>query len=56
MATSELERTVAAFEARDCAGYVIDLRNNPGGQIREAMADASMLLGRRDCHRLIRRL
>ena len=44
-ATGALFRNLEQLEARGCVGYVLDLRNNGGGQMREAMVDASAMLG-----------
>lgn len=43
--TSLLLEALRGFEADECLGYVIDLRNNPGGMIREAMHQATFFLG-----------
>ena len=46
-ATASLVGAVAEFErSGHVAGYVLDLRNSPGGMVREAMHDAALLLSR----------
>lgn len=43
-ASRELQALLRAGEANDAAGYIVDLRNNPGGVFEEAVAMASYFL------------
>ncbi|CAG9462590.1 unnamed protein product [Pedinophyceae sp. YPF-701] len=47
-ATNELEWMLREGEAAGAAGYVIDVRNNPGGEFEEVLAMASYFLPDRD--------
>lgn len=45
-ATRAVQQAVARGESRGAAGYILDLRNNPGGVFEEAVAISSLFL---DC-------
>jgi carboxyl-terminal processing protease len=42
--TADLKKTLAAIQAQDLNGIILDLRNNPGGLLNEAVSTASQFL------------
>ena len=44
METDEFVGAIAALKSNGARGWVLDLRNNPGGQLTEAMLQAALLL------------